>query len=286
MAPTNTAVIAPDLATDVPVGVVAGSGELPRMVVERFQRDKRPFMVVAFQNETHPETVIGVPHLWLTPDKLGTGIRELKHQGYRNLVMVGRVARPELTSLTPDFSTVRLLYRLLKSRRAGDDAVLAQVVGFMEDRGFTVHGVQEVMPDVVAPQGVMGSVTPDARAQADVALGIEVARHMGPYDIGQAVVVQGARVLAVEAAEGTDQMLSRIAPLQNKTPGGVLVKLSKPSQDIRVDLPAVGPETVRNAAKAGLRGIALEAGRSIMIRREAVIAEANRLGLFLYGVKP
>jgi DUF1009 family protein len=275
----------PKLATDIPVGVVAGSGELPRMVVERFQRDRRPFMVVAFQNETSPETVVGTPHIWLTADRLGSGIKELKFQGYRNLVMVGRVARPEITSLTPDFSTVRLLYRLLKARRTGDDAVLAQVVSFMEDRGFTVHGVQDVMPDIVAPQGVMGSITPDARAQADVALGTEVGRHMGQYDIGQGVVVQGGRVLAVEAAEGTDEMLARVAPLQNKTPGGVLVKLCKPGQDVRVDLPAVGPETVRNAAKAGLRGIALEAGRSVMIRREAMIAEANRLGLFLYGVK-
>jgi UDP-2,3-diacylglucosamine hydrolase len=149
-----------------------------------------------------------------------------------------------------------------------------------------VLGAHEILTEAVAPKGLLTAAAPDAQASVDVARGVEVARALGAVDVGQSCVVQQGIVLAVEAAEGTDAMLARVGTLRRPGPGGVLVKLVKPGQDRRADLPTIGPDTVLAAAAAGLRGIAFEAGGTILAERPAMVAEAERTGLFLLGLDP
>jgi len=267
------------------LGIIAGSGDLPVQLVRHCQKNGRPCFVVGFDGETQTDVVNEVPHVWITLERVGAGLKELKKRTINDLVLVGRVNRPETTSLRPDFTTVRLLARLAATPRKGDDVLFREIVGFLEDRDYNIIGVQEIIPDLLAPEGVLGAHSPDARAQADVSLGFEVARTVGRYDIGQAVVVQNGRVLGIEGPEGTDALIERVKHLQGRGPKGVLVKVKKPQQDPRVDLPAVGPTTVEHVYEAGLRGIAVEGGQALMIEREEMLKRADEKEIFVYGVR-
>ncbi len=200
--------------------------------------------------------------------------------------MVGPVGRPTLLHLRPDAEGARMLARLGRAVFKGDDGLLAAVIRVFEEEGFHVLGAHEVLREILAPAGVLTRIAPDAQAMADIARGVNVATALGAVDVGQGCVVQQGLVLAVEAIEGTDAMIDRSAALRHDGVGGVLVKLSKPNQDRRADLPTIGPQTVRNAARAGLRGLAFEAGSTILAEREALIAEADAAGLFLLGFDP
>src|SRR5690606_17107192 len=191
--------------------------------------------------------------------------------------------RPSLTALRPDAATARFLAEI-GIKALGDDGLLRLIVQRIEREGFRVVSAQAVLGELLAAEGPIGRLVPDPIAQEDIRRGLEVARAIGCADVGQAVVVQQGLVLAVEAIEGTDAMIARAGGLRREGPGGVLVKRSKPQQDRRVDLPAIGPETVRQAAAAGLRGIAVEAGGVLVIHRQEVAALADRLELFVVGI--
>jgi UDP-2,3-diacylglucosamine hydrolase len=196
------------------------------------------------------------------------------------------VRRPSLLDLRPDAEGARILARIGRAAFAGDDGLLAAVIRVLGEEGFRVLGAHDVLAEATAPAGVLSRITPDAQAMADIVRGVEVARALGAVDVGQGCVVQQGIVLAVEAAEGTDAMLARCAVLARTGPGGVLVKLVKPGQERRADLPTIGPDTVRAARQAGLRGIAFEAGGTILADRSATIAAADAAGLFLLGLDP
>ena len=208
----------------------------------------------------------------------------LRRHGCTDLVLVGPVRRPSLLDLRPDAEGARILARIGRAAFAGDDGLLAAVVRVLGEEGFRVLGAHEVVTEAVGPKGVLGSIRPDAAARADIDRGAAVTRALGSVDVGQGCVVQQGIVLAVEAIEGTDAMLARAAALARPGPGGVLVKLVKPGQDRRADLPTIGPATVRAAQTAGLRGIAFEAGGTLLTDRAACIAEADGAGLFLIGI--
>jgi DUF1009 family protein len=181
---------------------------------------------------------------------------------------------------------MKLVARIGRAAFAGDDGLLAAVVKVLTEEGFSVVGAHDILAEALGPAGVLGHVHPDAQAMSDIARGIQVVRALGAVDVGQGCIVQQGIVLAAEAIEGTDQMLARAAALARPGPGGVLIKLVKPGQDRRADLPTVGPNTVTRAHAAGLRGVAFEAGGTLLTDRDACIAEADRLGLFLLGVNP
>src|SRR6195952_4639900 len=185
-------------------------------------------------------------------------IAALRENGCQDLVMIGPVRRPSLLDLRPDAEGARLLARVGRAAFAGDDGLLAAVIRVLTEEGFRVVGAHEIMREVVAPSGVLTRAAPDAQAMADVNRGVEVARLLGSADVGQGCVVQQGLVLAVEAIEGTDAMLLRAGALRRDGFGGVLVKLVKPGQDKRADLPTGGPATVRNARAARLRGVGFE----------------------------
>ncbi|MFO1026506.1 MAG: UDP-2,3-diacylglucosamine diphosphatase LpxI [Acetobacteraceae bacterium] len=268
------------------LGIIAGGGVLPAQVAAAAQDAGRPVFLIGLEGFADPSVLAPFPHRMLRMGAAGRILAALRQHGCRDLVMIGPVRRPSLLHLRPDAEGARLLARLGMAAFKGDDGLLAAVIRLLEEEGFAVIGAHEVLRDLLAPAGVLGAVSPDAQALADIIRGVAVARLLGRADVGQGCVVQQGLVLAVEAIEGTDAMLERCNALRRGGPGGVLVKLAKPGQERRADLPTVGPRTVRNAAHAGLRGLAFEAGSTILARREALVAEADAAGLFLYGFEP
>jgi hypothetical protein len=188
--------------------------------------------------------------------------------------------------LRPDALGVRIVARIGSGFLLGDDGLLRAVARVLEEEGFEVVSPQSVLAALLPPSGLLGSIAPDDAARADIRRGVAVCRALGAADVGQAVVVQQGLVLGVEAIEGTDALLARCGTLRREGGGGVLVKLAKPGQDRRLDLPAIGPDTVRNAAAAGLAGIAFGAGAAVLLDREGTVAAADAAGLFLLALEP
>jgi DUF1009 family protein len=204
------------------------------------------------------------------------------------MVIAGGVRRPDLWKLRPDAGFFRSLPQILAMMKGGDDSVLSRVVRFFEAKGLEVEGAHEVAPDLVVGGGRLGAVALDAQARADAELGFAVRAALGPLDAGQAVVVGGGKVLAIEGAEGTDAMLTRVAEMRSLGASagrsGVLAKGPKPGQELRVDMPAIGPRTVELAAAAGLAGLALEAGAVLLLDRAEAVPAADALGLAIEGL--
>ncbi|WP_340119102.1 UDP-2,3-diacylglucosamine diphosphatase LpxI domain-containing protein [Pelagibius sp. 7325] len=267
-----------------PLGIVAGGGSLPRRLVEVCRDSGRGAFVIAIEGHTDPATVAGTDHLWIRMGQSEKAIGALRAAGAEELVLVGAVKRPSMTELRPDRLTFKFFARI-GFKALGDDGLLGAVVKALEAEGFTLRGVDEFLADLLAQEGCLGQVVPDEAAWRDIRRGIEVVRAMGAADVGQATVIQDGLVLGVEAVEGTDALLARCGPLRRAGPGGVLVKLSKPGQERRADLPTIGVRTVAEAAAAGLRGIAVEAGATLVVDAPAVAEAADRAGLFLVGIR-
>jgi len=207
----------------------------------------------------------------------------MRAAGVSEVVFVGNVGRPSMSDLTLDGWSVKFLARIGKAL-FGDDSFLTAFARALEDEGLTVIGPETVLDGLLAEQRQYGVVAPDDDALADITRAAEVARALGGLDIGQGAIVQQGLVLGVEAAEGTDRLIERCAALRHEGPGGVLVKVSKPGQERRIDLPAIGPETVARAAAAGLRGIAVEAGNALIIDSDDVVRAADAAGIFVVGI--
>ena len=265
------------------LGVLAGGGELPLRVIAAARALSRPVFVLAFEGIADPAVVAGLPHAWVRLGAVGEGMRILHDNGVVDLVMAGSVQRPTLAALRPDWRAAKFYARIgLKS--LGDDGLLRAIIDELEHEGFRVLSLDGLLGDTLAPQGVLGAIAPDAVAEADIARGLEVARSLGALDIGQAVVVQQGLVLGVEAIEGTDNLMVRCAAFRREGPGGVLVKIAKPRQERRADLPAIGRRTVEAAAATGLRGLAVEARSTLLLDRPAIVAAADAAGIFVVGI--
>jgi len=265
------------------LGVLAGGGGLPRRIVETCLADGRAVAVVAFEDATDAETVAGTEHLWTRPGAVGRIVDWLKASGVEEIVLAGRMARPSWSNARPDWRGLKMLPKVLAAGQ-GDDAILGVAIRELEGEGFRVVGAHDLLPDLLAATGPMGRHAPDADALADIERGLAVARALGAVDVGQSVVVQQGVVLGVEAIEGTDALIERCGALRRDGAGGVLVKCVKPGQEMRADLPSIGPDTLRLARRAGLRGIAVSAGATLVIERQATIAAADEAGMFLFGI--
>ena len=269
-----------------PLGILAGGGSLPGQVAAAARAAGRPVFLVGLDGHADPAVLAPYPHTILRMGAAGAILASLRAQGCAELVLIGRVRRPSFAALRPDKDGARMLARIGRAIFAGDDGLLAAVIRVLGDEGFRVLGAQEVLTAALGQVGLLSRTGPDAQARADIARGIAVARVLGAADVGQGCVVQQGLVLALEAIEGTDAMLARAAGLARPGPGGVLVKLVKPGQDRRADLPTIGPDTVRAVAAAGLRGIAFEAGGTLLAERDALGGAADAAGVFLLGVDP
>ena len=266
------------------LGILAGGGEIPARLVEACRAAGRDVFVLAFEGHTDPQTLRGVEHAWSRLGAAGAALDTLRQAGVVELVLAGPIRRPSLSELRPDMRGLQFFAKI-GGNSLGDDGLLSAAVAGLEEEGFRVIGIDDVLAGVLAEEGPYGKLSPDEQAARDIARGIAVARALGAADVGQAVVVQEGIVLGVEAIEGTDGLLARCKDLRRAGPGGVLVKAKKPHQENRVDLPTVGTSTVRNAAAAGLRGIAVQAGGALIIDRAGVTRAADEAGLFVIGVK-
>jgi len=273
------------------LGVIAGGGELPVRIVEHCASTGAPYYVARILGVTdavlssHPGGDFGL-------GEMGARFKALREAGCDAVTFVGMVKRPDFKSLKLDGRAALMMPRVLAAARKGDDALLRVLGDEHEREGFRLVGADEVLAALLAPSGAFGAVSPDADQRADIAKGADVAAALGSWDVGQGCVVCDGLVLALEAQEGTDAMLARVAELPVEIRGvdgarrGVLVKRPKPIQDRRIDLPTIGLPTVEAVARAGLAGIAVEAGGALVMQREALIRRADELGLFVYGFTP
>lgn len=266
------------------LGIIAGGGEAPKRLIAACQRLGRPFHVLALEGQTDTD-IAGedVPVTWL-PLGAAAAARDLaRSKGIVDVVMLGRVRRPSLSELKPDWLLLQRLPRIGLAA-LGDDGLLRAVVREFESEGFRVIAPHEIFGDLLMPVGQLGKHAPDETALNDIKRGAQIALAMGRLDVGQAAIVQQGIVLGVEAIEGTDALIRRCGAVKREGAGGVLVKMKKPQQDARFDLPSVGVGTLKEAQAAGLRGIAAEAGAALLVDRDAVIEYADRTGLFVVGI--
>jgi len=271
-------------AGDGPLGILAGNGALPLEVADEVSRNGRPVHIVAIAGEAEPG-IERHPHTWVGLGQIGGLLRAFRGAGCRDIVILGGVRRPDLKRLRADLGFVINLPLILSLMAGGDDSVLRKIVSFFERRGFRVVGAHDVAPGLLAKDGPLGNRKPDDRVSRHIALGFALVEALGPLDVGQGVVIAGGRPVAIEAAEGTDRMLMRLESLRASgiTSGGVLVKAPKPGQELRIDLPAVGPKTVELASAAGLAGIAVAAGQVLVAERDRLAQRLAETGLFLIG---
>lgn len=267
------------------LGIIAGKGELPRTLIHACQSSGRPYFVIGLEDASDEETIeiAGDHGQWVRLGAIGKAIDLLRRHHVHDLVLAGKVARPKITQLRPDMKGAKLLARIGSSMLVGDNTLLNHIVAFLEEEGFTLVGAEDVVKDLLTPEGLISSVYPDKRAQGDIEFGARIARGIGALDIGQAVIVHNHQVLGVEAIEGTDALIERCAHLREDERGGVLVKVKKPQQERRVDLPTIGVQTIERVAAHGFAGIAIEAGSSLIVGRREVARLADQLGVFVIG---
>jgi UDP-2,3-diacylglucosamine hydrolase len=278
------------LGISSPIGLVAGGGAMPFAVADSLVAHGFNPVVFALRGACDPVGVTRFRHHWISVGQYGRAISLFRAENCRDLVFIGTLVRPALSEIRLDWGTLRIVPRVLAAFRGGDDHLLSGIGGILERDGFRMVGIKDVAPDLLMPEGCLTHAAPDDSARTDIALGREVLTALSPYDVGQAVVVINGHVVGVEGIEGTDGLLARVAGLRKegriraKSGRGVLVKAPKSGQDLRFDLPTVGPRTVEGAAAAGLAGIAIAAGNTIIAEPQVVIEAADASGIFVFGL--
>lgn len=268
------------------LGIIAGGGVLPQFLINHCQDTKRDFFVLAI--EGNADKAIFTPlinHKWIRLGQAGTGFKLLHEQNVEEIVMIGTIKRPSLADLVPDLRTAAFFAKIgLKS--LGDDGILRALVKEIESENMRVLGIHEVLPELLVKEGDLTKAKPDKQALADIRRGTEVALALGGLDVGQSVIVQQGLVLGVEGIEGTDELIRRCGTYKRKGDGGVLVKIRKPQQDMRIDLPTIGTQTIERLHDAGMRGIAVHSGNALIVDEKEVINLANKYGMFIKGIIP
>ncbi len=274
-----------------PLGIIAGLGDLPVVIARNAVLSGRGVHVLRIRGFEEP-ALAGFPGGVVGLGEIGAVVRQLREAGCRDVVFAGNVRRPDFSQLRLDMRGLALLPRVVSEARKGDDALLRVLVDEFEKAGFNVIGSETAYAGLLAAEGLIAGPPPGQEELDNIAVAARVAARLGELDIGQGCIVCRGLVLAVEAQEGTDEMLRRCARLPEAVRGspsaraGVLLKRPKPDQERRIDLPTTGVSTVELAAAAGLSGIALEAGGALMLNREEMTARASELGLFIYGFAP
>lgn len=278
--------------TEAPLAIIAGGGTLPFTVADSAIKARRKVVLFAIRGAADAARVAAYPHHWFAVTQLGLLRRLAQQEGCREMVLIGSLVRPPVWHFLFDLEGLRLLTRVVQAFRGGDNHLLSRLLDLLQSYGFTIRGAHEIAPEIVVDVGRMGTRMPDAQERADIVRGLALLDAISPFDVGQAVVVAGNQVIAVEGPEGTDWMLTRIAEmrragrLRGPAGTGVLVKAPKTGQDTRVDLPSIGPQTVEGAARAGLAGVAVLAGSSIVAEAERFAAAADSANIFVVGVRP
>jgi UDP-2,3-diacylglucosamine hydrolase len=273
-----------------PVAILAGAGQLPIQLADHLERTGQEYRVLAFRGFALPE-LRRRAHASVDLLDLKTITGTLEGWQPRAVSLVGAVRRPGFSALLGAYSALRNRQDVKEVIARGDDQVLRGAVMLLEERGHRVVGAHELAPDLVAPSSLSGTVRAGVDDRETIAVGLELLASLSAFDIGQGAIIARRHVLAIEGPEGTDRMLRRVRGLRQswfglrrREEGGVLIKAAKRGQDLRVDMPTIGPRTVIEAAKAGLSGIAIGAGSTFVLEQEETLRTADRLGLFLVAV--
>jgi UDP-2,3-diacylglucosamine hydrolase len=273
-----------------PIGLIAAGGVMPFAVAESLiARGINPILF-ALKGACDPVRVERFRHHWISVGQIGKAVKLFRAENCRDLVFIGTLVRPALSEIRLDWDTLHVIGRVWAAFRGGDDHLLSGIGRILEQDGFRMVGIKDVAPDLLMPEGRLALAAPDEDAAADIARGREVLHALSPFDIGQAAVVIDGHVVGVEDIEGTDGLLARVARLRAegriraKAGRGVLVKAPKSGQDLRFDLPTIGPRTIEGVAAAGLAGIAVVAGNTIIVEPQTMIETADAAGLFVTGL--
>lgn len=285
-APTAPRPRADGAAVDGPLVILAGGGRFPVLIAEAAAAAGRRVAIAALRGEAQPD-IERFPHRWIGLGQLGALMRLIRREGARDLCIIGGIRNRRMPGLADiDFGGILEVIRNWRILALGDDSILRKIARGFEARGLRVVGAAEVAPHLVVPVGPLGAVAPTAADLAEIAAGAAAARAHGRRDLGQGVVVAGGRIAVREGPAGTDAMMRAFGVLRRagSAAPGVLVKCLKPTQDRRLDMPAIGPDTVRVAIESGLRGIAIEAGGTLIADRAEAVRLADAAGLFVYGI--
>jgi hypothetical protein len=278
--------------TATTVGIICGGGVLPFAVADAVLARGRTPVLFALRGQAEPARVARYRHHWIYIGQFGRLLQNLRAERCGDVIFIGSATRFSVADVRLDWLTLRLMPKVLSGLRGGDDHALRTVASVFEEKGFHVVGIGDLAPELLMPAGTLTRRAPDADAAADIAIGRTVLKAMSPFDIGQGTVVIDRHVVAVEDIEGTDALLARVARLRNegrlraKSGRGVLVKAPKSGQDRRLDLPAFGPRTVEGVVAAGLAGIAVAAGSTIVVEGDRLVGLADQAGIFVVGVAP
>lgn len=268
------------------LGVVAGGGELVKELIDYCIAQNRNFVVVAIEGNADKSMITSdIPHKWIRIGQAGSGFKYMADEEVKEVVMIGTIHRPSLADLMPDLRTASFFAKI-GFKSLGDDGILRAVISEIEKENMRVVGIHEVMPDLLVKEGLLTKQKPDKQAEADILRGTQVALCLGKLDVGQSVIVQQGLVLGVEGIEGTDKLIERCGTYQRKGCGGVLIKLRKPQQDMRIDLPTIGVNTIENLHRQGMRGLAIHAGNALIVNEKEVIALADKYKMFIKGIIP
>jgi DUF1009 family protein len=272
------------------LAIICGGGSLPFALADAAMRRGRRVVLFALREWADPERVAAYPHHWSWIGQFGRFLRLAAQEGCGDVAFIGSVVRPSLWQIRPDLGAIRLMPQLVRLFRGGDDHLQSGIGRLFEQHGFRLLGPKDIAPELLMPPGELGAHMPGEQDRTDIARGLALLNATSPFDIGQAAVVANNQVLALEGPEGTDQMLARVAELRRSrrinTPigTGVLIKAAKLGQDQRIDLPVIGPPTVGAVSAAGLAGIAVVAGSTIVAEPERIAAAADGAQIFVIGV--
>jgi DUF1009 family protein len=278
------------LQVSSPIGLIAAGGVMPFAVADSLVARGLNPVLFALKGACDPVRVERFRHHWISVGQVGRAVKLFRSENCRDLVFIGTLVRPALSEIRLDWGTLRVIGRVWAAFRGGDNHLLSGIGRILEQDGFRMVGIRDVAPDLLMPEGCITRATPDQSAAADIARGRDVLRALSPFDIGQAAIVIDGHVVGVEDIEGTDGLLARVAHLRAegriraKAARGVLVKAPKSTQDLRFDLPTIGPRTIEGAAKARLAGVAIVAGNTIVVEPQIMIVTADAAGLFVTGV--
>jgi DUF1009 family protein len=273
-----------------PIGLIAAGGVMPFALAESLAARGIDPVLFALKGLCDPVPVGRFRHHWIAVGQYGRAVKLFRAENCRDLIFIGSLVRPALSELRLDWGSLRVIRRVVAAYRGGDDHLLSGIGGILEQDGFRMIGIKDVAPDLLMPEGCLTRASPSENSAADIARGRELLRALSPFDIGQAAVVIDGHVVAVEDIEGTDGLLARVARLRGegriraKAARGVLVKAPKSGQDLRFDLPTIGPRTIEGTAKAQLAGVAAIAGNTIAVEPQKMIDAADAAGLFVTGL--
>jgi UDP-2,3-diacylglucosamine hydrolase len=274
-----------------PVGLIAAGGVMPFAVADSLAARGIAPVLFAIRGACDPKRVARFRHHWISVGQLGRAEKLFRAEGCRDLVFIGALVRPAVAEIRLDLGTLRVVRQVWAAFRGGDNHLLSGIGRILERDGFRMVGIKDIAPDLLVPVGALTQLEPDEHAVADIAKGRDLLRALGPFDIGQATVVIDGHVVGIEDIEGTDGLLARIARLRGegriraRAGRGVLVKAPKTDQDLRYDLPTIGPRTIQGARQAQLAGIAVVAGNTIVAEPQAMIEAADSAGLFVTGLE-